>query len=199
MENVPNLFKAFNVIDSSLLVTADYGVPQTRKRRFWTNIPTPIPTHDKKNWVTVRQALNLSGEFMLEDRRYSTYDNSINRVRRYSVDVPSKTIITDDRTFLIYKKTDIIEKNKKSNYKARLYFNDIDKPARTIMTKDLGLQPTHMISNDVYARKLELHELAILQGFPSSYKFIGNKGQIRKMIGNAVPPPVMKRFCDQIA
>jgi DNA (cytosine-5)-methyltransferase 1 len=39
-------------------------------------------------------------------------------------------------------------------------------------------------------RSLTLHEGALLQGFPENFRFLGNRGDIRLQIGNAVPPPV---------
>lgn len=39
-------------------------------------------------------------------------------------------------------------------------------------------------------RSLTLHEGALLQGFPGNFRFLGNRGDIRLQIGNAVPPPV---------
>ena len=39
-----------------------------------------------------------------------------------------------------------------------------------------------------------IEECALLQGFPKYHKFIGNRTERRRMIGNAVPPPVIKEF-----
>lgn len=39
-------------------------------------------------------------------------------------------------------------------------------------------------------RAITLREGAMLQGFPSKYRFYGNRQDIRLQIGNAVPPPV---------
>ncbi|MCY3885980.1 MAG: DNA cytosine methyltransferase, partial [Gammaproteobacteria bacterium] len=37
-------------------------------------------------------------------------------------------------------------------------------------------------------RSISLYEGALLQSFPSDYKFSGTKVQIARQIGNAVPP-----------
>lgn len=39
-------------------------------------------------------------------------------------------------------------------------------------------------------RALTGREAALLQGFPMDFRFMGNRGEVRKQIGNAVPPPL---------
>ena len=41
---------------------------------------------------------------------------------------------------------------------------------------------------DIGFRMLQPHELAAATGFPKGYKFAGNKSEVVKQIGNAVPP-----------
>jgi len=55
-----------------------------------------------------------------------------------------------------------------------------------------------MVTDGNYARKLTLEEIKILQGFPESYLFSGNKGEQRRQIGNAVPPQVITAFFKQL-
>jgi DNA (cytosine-5)-methyltransferase 1 len=43
------------------------------------------------------------------------------------------------------------------------------------------------VALDIRFRMLQPHELAAAQGFPQDYKFCGNKTEITKQIGNAVP------------
>lgn len=40
--------------------------------------------------------------------------------------------------------------------------------------------------------------LAWVQGFPDSYKWFGNKAQVRTQIVNAVPPPLAKAIAGAI-
>ena len=47
-------------------------------------------------------------------------------------------------------------------------------------------------------RGFTLREIACLQGFPLEHEFRGSKIEIRKQIGNAVPPIVAKIFLEQI-
>lgn len=47
-------------------------------------------------------------------------------------------------------------------------------------------------------RKLTDREWATLQTFPMNHQFIGNQTEVRKMIGNAVPPGMMKIIFDAV-
>lgn len=249
--NKPKFFLMENVQDSKkklyktsyLINCADYGVPQTRLRRFFTNLPLPVPTHAEKpiqnfygktlgKWMSVREALNLSDGF-LEDRKTTIGSGKGDRkIRQYSIDRPSNTVITDARQWFIsvdgYQKYNQIEKTRSvdepsqtvlasrdlqiTNYKiySLKYLqeknpvmfkkhkpNTLDSPNCTITAKDYAT-PDCMITDGKYARKLTNEELALLQGFPKDYQFFGNKGSVRKQIGNAVPPAITKAFFSQI-
>ena len=41
-------------------------------------------------------------------------------------------------------------------------------------------------------RAITAREAALIQGFPLDFEFKGNRGEVRKQIGNAVPPPLAK-------
>jgi len=47
-------------------------------------------------------------------------------------------------------------------------------------------------------RAITPREAARLQGFPDDFTFLGNRGDIRLQIGNAVPPPLAKAIGDEI-
>jgi DNA (cytosine-5)-methyltransferase 1 len=51
---------------------------------------------------------------------------------------------------------------------------------------------------DIRMRMLQPHELAAAQGFPVGYKFAGNKGQVVKQIGNAVPRRTARALCREL-
>lgn len=73
-------------------------------------------------------------------------------------------------------------------------FSEIDEPVDTVTTKSrFGLAEPEVLHDgdnvrlDIRFRMLQPHELAKAQGFPDHYKFLGNKTQVVKQIGNAVP------------
>lgn len=69
----------------------------------------------------------------------------------------------------------------------------VRQPLSTVMTKDkFGLVEGYP---DLSFRMLQPHELAAAQGFPGTYKFCGNKGEIVKQIGNAVPVNLARELC----
>lgn len=191
MENVRDVVEVCFRKPVYLINCADYGIPQKRIRRIFTNIPLPKPTHSEKNWITVKKALNLEG--LIENRRQLNDDKKRAIKRRYSTDQPTVTITVDTRLWSL---TD--PKFQNISFMARKYFHELNKPARTVTTKDLGIQPSMMLTDGYYARKLNIQELAILQGFPKSYKFYGTKTSVRKQIGNAVPPKLITEFFKQV-
>lgn len=71
----------------------------------------------------------------------------------------------------------------------------LDSPAPTLTTKDrLGLvQPAHL---DIRFRMLQPHELAAAMSFPEGYQFIGNKAEVVRQIGNAVPVRTAAALCE---
>lgn len=73
--------------------------------------------------------------------------------------------------------------------------DSVDDPISTVTTKDrLGLvEPTAQI--DILFRMLQPHELAAAMSFPADYKFAGNRGDIVKQIGNAVPVGIARELC----
>ena len=108
MENVQDLATVHK--EKSFLVnTADYGVPQTRLRRVFTNLKLPKRTHAEfpseslfgepvKKWVSVGLALNLKQGF-IEDRKTTYFKED--DYRKFSLNTPSYTQITDSRDFFI--------------------------------------------------------------------------------------------------
>lgn len=149
MENVQDLYKVHK--ERNFLVNcADYGVPQTRIRRIFTDLPLPPPTHAEfpserligeplKKWVSVREALGLNG--LIEDRKTKYFDEI--EYRRYSIDKPSHTLITDSRDFFI-SPTGFKEKNNK------LISRSISEPSQTIVNGNEMQFTDHKIYSTKY-------------------------------------------------
>lgn len=202
MENVLGLYyKIKDKHPAMVLNCADYGVPQTRRRAFWTNIPLPKSTHNKnakklKKWVSVKEALGLSGERFISPTGF--LDQNQKEITR-RINEPAQTIVLGNEYQLTnYKIFSLKYLKQKKRYDSRSFFHELEKPSRTILGKDLGSQPSEMISDGIFARKLTNKELAILQGFPKDFKFYGGIVSVRKQIGNAVPPPIGKAFFEMV-
>jgi DNA (cytosine-5)-methyltransferase 1 len=70
----------------------------------------------------------------------------------------------------------------------------VSRPVPTTTTKDrFGLvEPARL---DVLFRMLQPHELAAAMGFPTGYRFTGNRGEVIRQIGNAVAVNVARALC----
>lgn len=77
----------------------------------------------------------------------------------------------------------------------------IDEPLPTITARDrFGLveTPSGPARVDVRFRMLQPHELAAAMSFPREYKFAGNRGDVVRQIGNAVPVRIAEALCGEI-
>lgn len=222
MENVAELFRSSEfkdiksraeklgfVVDSAILNTADYGVPQTRKRTIaigWhvsligRSFP-PDRTHSSvggegnlPKWLTVRSAfadLPLKaigteiGPVAPLDLHFGRNPTDLS-LRRYAA-VPE-----GGNRFDLQRNAPELTPNcwiKKTSggtdLFGRLWW---DRPSVTIRTeffkpeKGRYLHPTE-------PRPITHREAARLMGFPDDFTFSGNKTEIARQIGNAVPPP----------
>lgn len=79
--------------------------------------------------------------------------------------------------------------------------SETGEPLPTVTVKDrFGLVEIDTDKHDLYRldirfRMLQPKELAAAQGFPSDYKFTGNREAVVKQIGNAVPPNTARALC----
>ncbi|PPG23525.1 DNA (cytosine-5-)-methyltransferase [Rathayibacter sp. AY1E8] len=64
-----------------------------------------------------------------------------------------------------------------------------DKPAVTIRTEFFKPEKGRYLHPEAM-RSISLFEAAVLQGFPTDYRFVGSRTAIAKQIGNAVPIPL---------
>src|SRR5208283_3802162 len=63
-----------------------------------------------------------------------------------------------------------------------------DNPLASVTSRErFALVNGEPVTLDITFRMLQPHELAAAQGFPSGFRFAGNKGDAVKQIGNAVP------------
>jgi DNA (cytosine-5)-methyltransferase 1 len=215
MENVPNLlkFKKEPVFENfvkelkaegfhtwyGIVYCPDYGIPQKRKRLILLaskkgKIKLIKPTHTPKEYVTVKDAIGhldkiASGETSKKDfihRASKISEKNLARVRQ-SIPGGSWKRDWDEDLQLNCHKSD-----KGKTYVSIYGRMEWDKPSPTMTTFCTGIG-NGRFGHPEQDRAISLREAAILQSFPTTYKFAKNKedlrfGQVSKQIGNAVPP-----------
>ncbi len=172
-----------------VLDTADYGVPQRRKRLIMlaslVHEPRVAPRADQR--VTVRQALGgLAAPSRTKDRLQAMPEKRSPAVREIIARIPknggSRSDLGDEFQLACHKKSGGFR-----DVYGRMAWDDV---APTITSgchnpsKGRFLHPS-------LNRTITLREAALLQGFPPEYCFDVSHGKeaIALMIGNALPPP----------
>jgi DNA (cytosine-5)-methyltransferase 1 len=183
------LLKAGFQTHVALLNAADYGVPQRRVRLFVFGyragdaLPFPAPTHHKLAakdlslgvpWVTMADA--LSRILPLEDdeviRPKGKIAEQLVGLRPGSgVKSPGKLESTRPGGHW--------------GYKQGAFIADLSLPARTVTA---SAQQDWIIDPSRGLRRLCPRECAALQTFPANWRFVGNRSDQYRLIGNAVPP-----------
>ena len=187
---------------------ADYGAPQTRRRTIvvgWRNLGAPdfppLPTHADPNkklnlppWRTVRQAIgDLPKPVGTEIGVGSPIDLHFGRSPTAVSIARYKAVPPGGNRFDLQRKAPeltpdcwIRKTSGGTDLFGRLWW---DRPSVTIRTeffkpeKGRYLHPTQH-------RPITHREAARLMGFPDAFRFYGNKSEIARQIGNAVPPPL---------
>lgn len=196
-------------LESRVLLAAAYGSPQLRRRTVvfghHRDVPPPRwpePTHERTAYTTLSEALSglparvtsidlpdrhteyggatLAGEFKTSElhltRRYT--DLSLLRFGRIPVggnrfDLPLELQAPCWRRHT----------SGSGDVMGRLHW---DRPSVTIRTEFFKPEKGRYLHPDEH-RAITHHEAARIQGFPDDYRWVGNKLQIARQIGNAVP------------
>jgi DNA (cytosine-5)-methyltransferase 1 len=75
----------------------------------------------------------------------------------------------------------------------------VDNPIPTVTTRDrFALVTADGHALDIFFRMLNPRELARAQSFPDEFEFVGNKSEIIKQIGNAVPVSTATALCQSV-
>lgn len=75
---------------------------------------------------------------------------------------------------------------------------DPNKPSPTITARGDHKGGAMIIHHPSNKRRMTCREVAIVQGFPMNFEFIGSMTSVYKQIGNAVPPPLAFAVAKQI-
>lgn len=212
MENVPQLennpifLKFVNLLVSNgyevnydILYGPDYGVPQIRKRLVLLaskhgRIDFVEPIYNEDNYLTVRDAIGdiepiEAGEISDSDLLHQSAKLSEKNLKRIRQSSPGGTWKDWDEDLIL----NAHKKSTGSSYRSVYGRMEWDKPSPTITTQFYGYG-NGRFGHPEQDRALSLREGAILQTFPSEFKFYDdrsetkiNKRDIGIIIGNAVP------------
>lgn len=226
MENVPNtkrflpieekdneiIVENYDIKPTNLLIlnSADYGVPQKRKRMFFGRFPVPKVTHYEqkgsqellqKRWRSIKDVIN-SLPHPLDKNSPDFVTDPV-----YGFKIPG-SMLTDQR-LITYLTKDEVFKTRKSkvdhSFWGKMRFpDDVDRPSRTV-TASVNTPGRHsiIIEDDrelvTNYRRPTIREMACFQSFPISYQFWSDfAGNKIRLVGNAVPPLVSYALAKRI-
>lgn len=216
MENVPNARKTLlkfvrdgvfehndvkrEIPKIELLNSANYGVPQKRKRVFVGDFPSPKQTHTQKNeeksekmerWKSMRNVLDYIPHPLSSSK---TVTDPL-----YGIRIPGSLLTEQSYITYLTKEESFTCRKKKEDHSwaGKMCFPDnLDSPSRTVTASNHGSgRHTIVIEDQVLFetcyRCPTLREIACFQSFPITYQFWGNTlSERHRLIGNAVPPLV---------
>jgi len=177
---------------------ANYGVPQLRERvliigvnkKFKKKFKLPDPTHNGKTWVSAAEALK-GVESALHNNEHQ---NITDKTRRMLELIPAGKNFTS-----IPKNNPLYVKGMISHVYRRLH---PEKPSTTIIAGGGGGTWGYHFKEP---RPLTNRERARLFGYPDDFVFEGSITEVRRQIGNSVPPlgiqPIakaVKKFIKQL-
>ncbi|KKW49513.1 cytosine methyltransferase [Pantoea ananatis] len=233
MENVPGLLKSDEFVDISsraesmgfvllnpkVLNTADYGVPQTRKRtiaigikREWfelANVPAfpPAPSHQSPEkagalpvWVSTHEAIGdlpepvgteIRDELPPMNLHFGRNPTEISRERYVAVPPGGNRFDLQKNRPDLTPACWIKKTSGGTDLFGRLWW---ERPSVTIRTEFFKPEKGRYLHPDQH-RPITHREAARLMSFPDNFIFHGSKTEVARQIGNAVPPV----FAEKIA
>ncbi|MEA3554236.1 MAG: DNA cytosine methyltransferase [Campylobacterota bacterium] len=191
--------------DCKIINTADYGVPQTRKRfilianRTGNIIPWPKPKYykDPKDWQNSYRSINevindLACETTHCEKSSHTPMNHADIVKeRFSyIEEGKKIDVNILPEHLKYSRTGKLFRS----YSKVFYRLNRNSPSPTIVPGHSAF-PIHPWLD----RQLTTREAARIQTFPDDIKFFGPKGEQCTQVGNAFPPMAAESIANAIS
>ena len=202
-------------VEYGVLNSADFGVPQARERAIFIcargkAIKLPVPTASKK--VTVKDAIsdlsylssgegNFEQEYQMEPQ--SNYQILMRKgsAKLYNHQASNHRRIAIEKLKLIPPEQgkECLPKEMQGKQKFKTTWGRLkwDEVSPTIDTRfDASSNGTN--NHPVLHRSITPREAARIQSFDDVFIFYGTKVNVRKQIGNAVPPLMAKAIADQI-
>ena len=169
---------------------ADFGVPQLRERVLFIGIRNDIKTEfippeftRKNNHISSKQAFKYIPKNCIHTQHLKVSDKVVERLK----------LIPQGKNFKAVENTPYAIKGLMSNIYRRLHE---DEPAYTVIASGGGGTWGYHFKEH---RPLTNRERARLQSFPDDYNFQGSTTEVRRQIGNAVPPVGIYPFAERIA
>ena len=243
MENVPNFITkykskifsetkeiinnlGYEIINADSLIfnSADYGVPQLRKRMLLigTNRKkikfSPPKKIDEKNYISVKEAIDdlpkITDNWRQSESTYSKFLN-LNDYQKKMRAKTKKTVknnicrMTNDRAKKVFsymkqgdkymdlpKKIRNILPFREDIFHDRLKKLRADRPSWTVIAH-IGMDG-YMYIHPSELRTLSVREAARLQSFPDHFEFCGTQQETYHQVGNAVPVFLAEKIAKSI-
>jgi len=174
-------------VQYKLINFADFGVPQNRERviivgvrnDLGTSFVFPEPTHKNKP-ISVKEALKNVEKVKANNEKMKIQPSTKEKLEQIPPGGNYKNIKGyENRNWmsLIYKRV------------------HPDRPSPTIVANGGGGTWGY---HHIEPRPLTNRERARIQTFPDDFKFVGSISEVRKQLGNAVPPLGIKPIAEQL-
>lgn len=186
------------LIHRKTLLASDYGVPQSRKRVIIVGelcdnkIRFSYPEPTTKTPVTVRDSISD----LMDKCEADAFNHKADRLSPLNLRRIRSIKEGEGHDALPVELQLDCHKNNKAHRHLDTYGRMAwDEPAPTI-TARFDSFSRGRFGHPVLDRTITLREGARLQTFPDDFEFLGNKVEVAKQIGNAVPPKLAKEIAE---
>ena len=177
LQKFKHLVKHILVVDS-----ADYGVPQNRKRMIAGDFPLSLfeSYKSKTKTLTFGDVLNALSKETVVDPNFG-YKLPLSEV----TELENEADLTKEES-----RINMDSKTYHPVYNKMSFPDRLDRPSRTVTATCTRVsRESIIVKSETGYRRLNVREKGVLQGFPITYQFYGKTLNSKfKMIGNAVPP-----------
>lgn len=182
--------------------SADFGIPQKRKRVFFLASKNNIDAKLKKTHGNEKECKN--------DESLKPYERVIDWIGLFDNDINNDINLKvegkwESKLPLIPFGKNYIALSEKANHPepvfvaGKRYWSSLLKLHPLLPSWTIIASPGHWEGPFHWKnRKLNIRELAAIQTFPDDYSFYGSYNSVRKQIGNAVPPLLSKLIVKEL-